>query len=131
MRGTHPGQLLGRVEPVGHDHPAPLARGREVDEQRRALDARIRDALVGVGATEAVARGAADILRPGGALVLEVAEGSADRIATLWSVFSGPQTLSGNPHGLIAYQEYREIVRQSSSFDRVALWFSQSNLSPE
>ena len=51
---------------------------------------------------------------------------NADRVATLWSVFTGPQALSGNPHGLIAYQEYREIVRQSSSFDGVALWFSQS-----
>src|SRR5262245_33399215 len=50
----------------------------------------------------------------------------ADRVATLWSVFTGPQTLSGNPHGLIAYQEYREVVSQSSSFDAVALWFSQS-----
>ena len=36
-----------------------------------------REALVGVGATEAVARGALDVLRPGGALVLEVAAGDA------------------------------------------------------
>ena len=42
-----------------------------------------REALVGAGATEAVARGAADVLRPGGALVLEVAAGSARRVATL------------------------------------------------
>jgi release factor glutamine methyltransferase len=42
-----------------------------------------REALVGAGATEAVARGAADVLRPGGALVLEVAAGSAKRVTTL------------------------------------------------
>jgi len=42
-----------------------------------------REALVGAGATEAVARGAADVLRPGGALVLEVAAGSARRVTTL------------------------------------------------
>ena len=40
-----------------------------------------REALVGVGATEAVARGALDVLRPGGALVLEVAAGDAERVA--------------------------------------------------
>ncbi len=42
-----------------------------------------REALVSAGATEAVARGAADVLRPGGALVLEVAAGSAGRVTTL------------------------------------------------
>ena len=42
-----------------------------------------RDALVGVGATEAVARGAVDVLRPGGALILEVAAGDAARVAAL------------------------------------------------
>ena len=42
-----------------------------------------REALVGVGATEAVARGAVEVLRPGGALVLEVASGDAERVATL------------------------------------------------
>jgi release factor glutamine methyltransferase len=42
-----------------------------------------REALVGVGATEAVARGAFDVLRPGGALVLEVAAGDAGRAAKL------------------------------------------------
>ncbi len=36
-----------------------------------------REALVGEGATDAVARGALDVLRPGGALVLEVAESAA------------------------------------------------------
>jgi len=42
-----------------------------------------RGALVGVGATEAVARGAADVLVPGRALVLEVAAGDAARVAAL------------------------------------------------
>jgi release factor glutamine methyltransferase len=42
-----------------------------------------REALVGVGATEAVARGALEVLRPGGALVLEVAAGDAERVAAL------------------------------------------------
>jgi release factor glutamine methyltransferase len=42
-----------------------------------------REALVGAGATEAVARGALSVLRPGGALVLEVAEGEAERVAAL------------------------------------------------
>jgi release factor glutamine methyltransferase len=40
-----------------------------------------REALVGVGATEAVARGALDVLAPGRALVLEVAAGDAGRVA--------------------------------------------------
>lgn len=42
-----------------------------------------RTALVGVGATEAVARGALDVLASGGALVLEVASGDAARVASL------------------------------------------------
>ena len=42
-----------------------------------------REALVGVGATEAVARGALDVLRPGGALVLEIAADDAARVASL------------------------------------------------
>ena len=42
-----------------------------------------REALVGVGATQAVARGALAVLRPGGALVLEVADGDAGRVAAL------------------------------------------------
>jgi len=45
----------------------------------------------------------------------------ADRVVMLWSVFSGPQTLSGNPHGLVYYQEYREMTRQSASFDAIGL----------
>jgi release factor glutamine methyltransferase len=48
-----------------------------------------REALVGVGATEAVARGAVDVLRrPGGVLVLEVAAGDASRVAALLDVLS-------------------------------------------
>jgi len=42
-----------------------------------------RAALVGVGATEAVARGALDVLVAGGALVLEVAAGDSTRVASL------------------------------------------------
>jgi release factor glutamine methyltransferase len=42
-----------------------------------------REALVSVGATEAVARGAAEVLRPGGALVLEVAAGDAPRVQAM------------------------------------------------
>jgi release factor glutamine methyltransferase len=42
-----------------------------------------REALVGVGATEAVARGALDVLAARGALVLEVAAGHAGRVASL------------------------------------------------
>jgi release factor glutamine methyltransferase len=42
-----------------------------------------REALVGVGATEAVARCALDVLVAGGALVLEVAAGDARRVASL------------------------------------------------
>lgn len=42
-----------------------------------------REALVGVGATEAVARGARDVLREGGVLVLEVAAGDSGRVARM------------------------------------------------
>lgn len=42
-----------------------------------------RAALVGEDATEAVARGALGVLRSGGALVLEVADGAAGRVAGL------------------------------------------------
>jgi release factor glutamine methyltransferase len=42
-----------------------------------------RIALVGDGATEAVARGASSVLAEGGALVLEVADGDAARVAKL------------------------------------------------
>ena len=57
-------------------------------EEIESLEPEVRDwepreALVGVGATEAVARGARDVLRPGGALVLEVAAGDAARVAAM------------------------------------------------
>ncbi len=39
-----------------------------------------------MGATEAVARGAVDVLRASGALVLEVASGDAARVAALLGV---------------------------------------------
>jgi release factor glutamine methyltransferase len=57
-------------------------------EEIELLEPEVRDweprsALVGVGATEAVARGAVDVLRPGGTLVLEVAGGDARRVAAL------------------------------------------------
>jgi release factor glutamine methyltransferase len=42
-----------------------------------------REALVAEGATEAVARASVRALRPGGALVLEVADGDAGRVAAL------------------------------------------------
>jgi release factor glutamine methyltransferase len=42
-----------------------------------------RQALVGVGATEAVARGAVAVLAPGAALVLEVAADDAARVASI------------------------------------------------
>ena len=42
-----------------------------------------REALVGVGATEAVARGGLDVLQPGRALVLEVAAGASARVVAM------------------------------------------------
>ena len=42
-----------------------------------------REALVGHGVTDAVARGARPVLRPGGWLVLEVADGSAEAVSKL------------------------------------------------
>jgi len=57
-------------------------------EDVASLQPEVRDweprvALVGRGATEAVARGAVDVLRKGGALVLEVAWGDAARVTAL------------------------------------------------
>ena len=57
-------------------------------EELETLEPEVRDwepqqALTGVGATEAVARGACDVLAARGALVLEVAAGDAARVATL------------------------------------------------
>jgi release factor glutamine methyltransferase len=57
-------------------------------EEIDSLDSEVREweprvALVGVGATEAVARGAAVVLGPGGALVVEVAEKDGQRVSDL------------------------------------------------
>ena len=57
-------------------------------EELETLEPEVRDwepqqALTGVGATEAVARGACDVLADRGALVLEVAAGDAARVAAL------------------------------------------------
>ena len=62
----------------------PYVRADEID----SLEPEVRDwepraALVAEGATEAIARGALDVLREGGALVLEVAHGDAERVASL------------------------------------------------
>jgi release factor glutamine methyltransferase len=57
-------------------------------EELDSLQPEVRDwepsgALVGHGATEQIAESARDVLRPGSALVLEVAEGSAQSVAGL------------------------------------------------
>jgi release factor glutamine methyltransferase len=57
-------------------------------EELDALQPEVRDwepprALVGHGVTEQIARGACRVLRRGGALVLEVADGSAQRVSGL------------------------------------------------
>ncbi|HSI97751.1 MAG TPA: peptide chain release factor N(5)-glutamine methyltransferase, partial [Gaiellaceae bacterium] len=62
----------------------PYVRPDEIE----SLEPEIRDweprtALVGEGATEAIARAALEVLRPGGALVLEAADGDAGRVAAL------------------------------------------------
>jgi release factor glutamine methyltransferase len=62
----------------------PYVLPEEVDAlQPEVRDWEPREALVGVGATEAVARGALDVLGPGRALVLEVAARDAGRVAVL------------------------------------------------
>ncbi|MGH3136634.1 MAG: peptide chain release factor N(5)-glutamine methyltransferase [Gaiellaceae bacterium] len=62
----------------------PYVRPDEID----LLEPEVRDwepraALVGDGATDTVARGAYEVLGPGGALVLEVAQGDAERVSAL------------------------------------------------
>ena len=57
-------------------------------EELDALQPEVRDweppgALVGHAVTEQIARGAREVLRPGGVLVLEVADGSAQRVSGL------------------------------------------------
>ena len=59
------------VEPEDIEQLEPEVRGWEP-----------REALVSDGATHAVARGALDVLSIGGTLVLETADGKADRVAT-------------------------------------------------
>jgi release factor glutamine methyltransferase len=76
------GLPLGPWDLVASNPPYVLP--EEVD----ALEPEVRDwepreALVGVGATEAVARGARDVLRPGCPLVLEIAAGDARRVVAL------------------------------------------------
>lgn len=59
-------------------HPA------EIDRlEPEVRDWEPRAALVGEGATEAIVTAATSVLRPGGALVLEVADGDAERVAAL------------------------------------------------
>ena len=62
----------------------PYVLPEEVDTlQEEVREWEPREALVGLGATEAVARGALDVLVGGGALVLEVAAGDAGRVASI------------------------------------------------
>ncbi len=62
----------------------PYVRSEEIDSlEPEVLQWEPRAALVGEGATEAIATAAPGVLRAGGALVLEVADGDADRVAEL------------------------------------------------
>ena len=62
----------------------PYVRAGDLDGLRAEVrDWEPRVALHAEGATEAVTRGAAAVLEPGGALVLEVADGDAERVAGL------------------------------------------------
>lgn len=62
----------------------PYVRPRDVELlPREVRDWEPRAALVGEGVTEAVATGARDVLEAGGGLVLEVADGDAERVAAL------------------------------------------------
>jgi release factor glutamine methyltransferase len=62
----------------------PYVREEELDGlQPEVRDWEPRDALVGAGATEAVAAAALPALRPGGHLVLETADGGAAEVAEL------------------------------------------------
>jgi release factor glutamine methyltransferase len=90
--------LNGRVRLVEHDLRGEFGAGRfdlvvsnppyvdedEIEElEPEVRDWEPRDALVGPGATEAVARGAHEALCTGGWLVLEVADGKAREVAAL------------------------------------------------
>ena len=79
------------------------------EDEIETLEPEVRDwepraALVGEGATDAVARGALSVLRPGGALVLETAEGDAGRV-----------------HGLLAGLGYADVrtTKDLAGRDRV------------
>ncbi len=62
----------------------PYVRANEIDAlEPEVTDWEPRAALVADGATDAVARGARAVLREGGALVLEVADGDAERVSRL------------------------------------------------
>ena len=62
----------------------PYVRPDEIDTlEPEVRDWEPRSALVGVGATEAVVRGAHSVLRAGGALVLEIAYGTAPEVTGL------------------------------------------------
>lgn len=62
----------------------PYVRPDEIDRlEPEVRDWEPRAALVAEGATEAIARAALGVLRPGGALVLEVADGEAEGVAGL------------------------------------------------
>jgi release factor glutamine methyltransferase len=90
--------LNGRVRLVEHDlrggfgverfdlvvSNPPYVEADEVEDlEPEVRDWEPRDALVGPGASEAVARGAHEALRPGGWVVLEVADGRAREVASL------------------------------------------------
>jgi len=92
--------LAGRVSLAEHDVSQGLPAGPYdlvvsnppyVDpEELETLEPEVREwepkgALVGRGVTEAVAAAARDVLRPGGWLVLEVADGTAGHVTTLLS----------------------------------------------
>jgi len=62
----------------------PYVRPDEIESlEPEVRDWEPRTALVGEGATAVVARSAREVLRPGGALVLEVADGAAAEVAAL------------------------------------------------
>jgi release factor glutamine methyltransferase len=81
------GDLRGGLPPGPWDlvvSNPPYVRPDELDRlEPEVREWEPREALVGDGATEAIAAGATRVLRPGGALVLEVADGDAGRVAAL------------------------------------------------
>jgi release factor glutamine methyltransferase len=81
------GDLFAALPPGPWDlvvsNPPYVGAGDVGDLPSEVRDWEPRTALVGEDATEAVASRALDVLRPGGALVLEVADGTASRVAAL------------------------------------------------